>query len=154
MEKTSMKTRIRILPRTLAIGVCALLVAAAHAAEFYADDEESLAKAIGDAADSAAAENYINLDRASIETTGAVIINGRFGPTHRLTVRPRPGLSTRPRTQIRASGVAVPIVDVHGAGYVTLQDLDLLRTTFNRAHLLDLENVTNVVVERCRVGSV
>ena len=122
------------------------------AADFYADDEDSLEKAIDDAAGSADAENFINLDRISIGVAQAVVINAGFGPNRRLTIRPRPGLASR--AQIRSINGAAGIVSIHAVGYITLQDLDLLRATYNRAGLLSLVDVTNVVVERCRIGSI
>jgi hypothetical protein len=141
--------------RTIPVGLGWLLaIAPCPAEDFYADDEDSLAQAIADAAASGDAENFINFDRASVNVTDAVVINGGFGPGHRLTIRPRPGLSTRPRTQIRSINSAAPIVTLQYVSHVTLQDLDLLRTTYNRSNLLQMESVTNVVVERCRVGSV
>jgi hypothetical protein len=136
--------------------ICALfiIVGRCPAEEFYANDEDTLAQAIADAAASGDAENFINLDRASIGVSEAVVINGGFGPARRLTIRPRPGLSQRPRTQIRSINGAAPIVEMLNVGYVTLQDLDLLRTTFNRTNVLEITGSTNVVVERCRVGSI
>jgi hypothetical protein len=136
-------------------GLCFLalfvIVAPGSAADFYADDQESLEKAIDDAAGSAEAENFINLDRISIGVSEAVIINAGFGPDRRLTIRPRPGLASR--AQIRSINGAASVVTLDNVGYVTLQDLDLLRATYNRASLLNLVDVTNVVVERCRIGS-
>ena len=137
-------------------GLCilALLFAAAScpAEDFYADDQDSLKKAIDDAAGSADVENFINLDRISINLTDTVVIDTGFGPERRLTIRPRPGLSSR--AQLRSINAAATIVSINDVGYITLQDLDLLRATYNRASLLALDSVTNVVVERCRVGSV
>ena len=122
------------------------------AADFYANDQDSLEKAIDDAAGSAAVDNFINLDRISIGVTDAIIIDAGFGPDRRLTMRPRPGLASR--AQIRSINGAVSILRLENVGYVTLQDLDLLRATYNRADILDLIEVTNVVVERCRIGSI
>ena len=139
-------------------GLCVLAVLLfalpCSAEDFYADDQDSLVQAITDAAASGDEENFVNFDRASINLTEAVVINGGFGPGHRLTIRPRPGLSTRTRTQLRSGNGAAPIVSLHDVGYVTLQDLDLLRTTYNRASLLTIDSVTNVVIERCRIGSI
>jgi hypothetical protein len=122
------------------------------AADFYADDQESLEKAIDDAAGSADTENFINLGRLSIGVTDAIVIDAGFGPDRRLTIRPRPGLASR--AQIRSINGAAPVVNLSRVGHVTLQDLDLLRTTYNRSNILHLTDVTNVVVERCRAGSV
>jgi hypothetical protein len=134
--------------------ILALLLAAAPcpAEDFYADDQESLEKAIDDAAGSADAENVINLDRISIGVSDAIVIDAGFGPDRRLTIRPRPGLSSR--AQLRSINGAAPVVSLSHVGHVTLQDLDLLRATYNRSNILHLTDVTNVVVERCRVGSV
>src|SRR6185503_19163959 len=94
----------------MVILACALLVITpCPGADFYADDQESLEKAIDDAAGSAAAENFINLDRISIGVSAAIIIDAGFGPDRRLTIRPRPGLASR--AQIRSINGAVPILD-------------------------------------------
>lgn len=144
------------LQRKLAIAVfilaMLLAVAPCPAADFYADDQDSLEKAIDDAAGSADVENFINLDRISIGVSDAIIIDTGFGPDRHLTIRPRPGLASR--AQVRSINGAASIVRLDNVGYVTLQDLDLLRATYNRADLLDLIEVTNVVVERCRIGSI
>jgi len=128
------------------------LAASCPAAHFYADDQESLEKAIDDAAGSADLENFINLDRISIGVSDAIIIDAGFGPDRRLTIRPRPGLASR--AQIRSINGAVPVVSLSRVGHVNLQDLDLLRTTYNRSNILHMTDATNVVVERCRIGSV
>src|SRR5678810_1186017 len=70
-----------------AAGLCILsmllFAVPCSAEDFYADDQDSLVQDIADSAASGEAENFVNFDRASINLTEAVVINGGFGPGHR-----------------------------------------------------------------------
>lgn len=144
-------------PRPLFISVAllsalfSLLVYPARAAEF---DVPAVYATIQAAVDAAAAShdvlNNVNLTAPMINTFGAIDVGLAFGPTRRLTIRPKPGLA---RATIASKNGFEVIIIVHNASYVTIQDLDLVRNSTNKQHLVMLMTCERVILQRCRIGS-
>ena len=112
----------------------------------------TLQAAVAAAALSPDASNVIQLVQSPIYTSSRVLIGADFGPTRRLVVRPLPGLPYG-RAVIASQNGSQPIFDLSLAGSVTLQDLDLLRYSTNNADLVTMSHPTDVLLERCRIGS-
>ena len=137
--------------------VIAASVAAAAPAEFDvpSPDYPTLAAAVAAAAASLESENIVNLQ--SNVTVGATIdLAAEFNAGHRLLIRPDPAIGGIGRAAILSTDPDAPIFHMHvlGGGYVTLQDLDLLRNITNDGHLLTISEYSNVTIERCRLGSI
>jgi hypothetical protein len=145
----------------LALGAAALFAALlaaappAPAASFVVPSgaTPTLQAAVAAAAASADASNLITIVQSPIFTTARVLIDSDFGPGHRLVIRPSAALP-RGRAIVASQNGSQPIVELSVAGGVTLQDLDLLRYSTNNADLVVMTNPTQVLIERCRIGSV
>lgn len=110
----------------------------------------TLQEAIGEAAASADVENFIYIDELHILTSSHEIIDD-FSADRKLTIRPRPGLR---RAVIASTDGWHPIFSITGAGYVTFQDLDIVRRCTNFCDLMFLGDCNNITIERCRIGSI
>ncbi len=130
------------------------LVLPAGAAEFDVPsvDYPTLQSAIDAAALAANGAHFINLRADRLDTGAEVLIGGDFSQDKPLTIRPAPGIGLR-RAIIASHNGSQPIMRLQETGYVTLQDLDLIRHATNNEDLMELVVCTNVVVERCRLGS-
>jgi hypothetical protein len=115
----------------------------------------TLQAAINSALVSGDADNaiYVTAPRVSI---GATLVftdnnNHQFGTNHRLTVAPA---STLARATIEVLNPATPAIALNAGGYVTFQDLDILRNISNAADLISIDHFVWGVFDRCRLGSV
>jgi hypothetical protein len=152
-KETIMRT-LTLFVATLAYGLCAGRVTGA---EFDVPGAfPSLQAAVAAASVSADEENYINLSEPVVATTAEVVLDSDFGPTRHLTVRPDPDATYERATVLSLMGCE-PAFRLFGAGYVTLQDLDIVRNTTNCSNLIVIAynegQNTNNVIERCRIGS-
>ena len=141
----------------IATGIAFACVAARSAVAatytYPSADYLTLQEAINDAAASGDQDNYLNLGVAPINTAAEVVLGGEFNAGRQLIIRPDPGLAGGPRTAIVSSNGTQPIFRITHASDVTLQDLDILRNSTNAGHLVVLDTVERVTVERCRIGS-
>lgn len=151
---------MRRTPIRFATG-CTLLAAAlvtatppARAASYLVPSAATptLQAAVAAAALSPDANNVIQIVQSPIYTTSRVLITGDFGPTRHLIVRPLPGLPYG-RAVIASQNGSQPIFELSAAGWVTLQDLDILRYSTNNTELVTMGNPSDVLIERCRIGS-
>ena len=115
-----------------------------------------LQSAIDDASVSVDAENTIWITSSPLFTNGTADINALFFPDRHLTIRPDPALG---RASIASTNGHALIFNIHGAGYVTLQDLDIVRSATNATDLIHIlydaaTNPNHITIERCRIGSV
>lgn len=114
------------------------------------DDYETLAEALAEALASADKENSILISRRHIPTTWHEVLDG-FSASRRLTIRPARGLS---RAAIISNDGWHPIFNLSRTGYVTFQDLDILRRWTTFSDLMFLADCRHITLERCRVGSI
>jgi hypothetical protein len=111
--------------------------------------------AVDDAAGNADPENAIYLRVSPLFEN--VTIGGEFNSGHRLTILPDGGVGLK-RASVVAAAQNIPVFFLSGAigsdnGYVTIQDLDILRTgSGNASHLVQVVGMRNVTIERCRIG--
>ncbi len=125
------------------------------AADFFVPSgaTPTLQDALDDAGVSIDVDNTIHLSSSPI--MGTYALGGEFNVDRRLTIRPADGIM---RVSIVASTLNTPVFTLAGAassdqGYITLQDLDILRTGSGSAsHLVVIQGMSHVTVERCRIG--
>lgn len=110
----------------------------------------TLQAAVAAAAASPDLDNTITISVSPVVTNASVDFGFAFGPGRRLVVRPATRLA---RATVANGNPGVPIVSMVVAGNVTLQDLDLLRNITNNHNILEMSNCTDIVIERCRIGS-
>jgi hypothetical protein len=150
--KTALATPL-IIP-LCAFGLANWTIQPARAAHFNVPaGHVTIQAAVAAAAASPDADNFINLGVPRIETAAEIYLDSAFGPERRLTIRPDPANPELSRVLIASLDPFHPMLQLDQAGYVTIQDLDLVRQTINREDLVRLTLCTNVVVERCRFGS-
>lgn len=118
----------------------------------------TLQAAVAAAEVSADLENYVNIAEPIVTTIAEVVIDGSFGPTRHLTIRPHPA-ALFDRATIASTNGSEPIIRLFGADNVTIQDLDILRNATNNDNLIEMTYAAgtgnhDVFVERCRVGSI
>ncbi len=113
----------------------------------------TLQSAIDDAAVKQNPSNVIRIN-AELSITNTIDIGSGFGPAVQLVIRPGPALA-RARILSTNDGAdsLASIVRIHGAQWVMLQSLDVLRNAVNGQHLVIVENSRNITIERCRIGS-
>ncbi len=129
----------------------------AVAADFFVPTlaTPTIQDAVDDAAGNEDPENAIYLRVSPIFEN--VSIGGEFNADHRLTILPDGGVGLK-RASVVAAVQNIPVFSIAGAafgdnGYVTLQDLDVLRTgSGNNSHLILVTGMRNVTIERCRIG--
>jgi hypothetical protein len=130
----------------------ALVASAAHYSVPSAD-YPTLQEAVDAAAAGAAAENYINLQVERIDLHGEIAILEGFHDGHSLVIRPDPGIGVLRRVTLANDNGFQPIIRIQDVGAVTIQDLDLIRHTTNHRNLVEIVDSSNILMERCRVGS-
>ncbi|MFN0149971.1 MAG: hypothetical protein ACKVU1_04555 [bacterium] len=148
-------------PSVLAIALTLLLAMApaiTHGAEYDVPGGfATLQLAVNAAAGSGDVENFINVGAAVHLTAGDVILPVAFDVTRHLTIRPDPDAAFT-RAVIACSNGFVPIFRFQGAGYVTIQDLDLVRNATNANDLIQMmypgTGNDYITIERCRIGSI
>jgi hypothetical protein len=109
--------------------------------------------AVNTAAANADPDNLISINQSPIFTTAKIQIGNAFNAGHRLTIRPNLALPFG-RATIASQNGSQTIFELLTAGSVTLQDLDIVRYSTNNADLVFLDNATDILIERCRIGSV
>ncbi len=140
-----------------AMAAVGLFAAPARAEDFFVPSiaTPTIQDAVDDAALNAEPENSIHLGAPALFEN--VSIGGEFHSGHRLTIRPD-GAAGLARATVVAAAFDLPVFSLAGAigsdqGYVTLQDLDILRTgSGSSSHLVTVTGMTGVIIERCRVG--
>ncbi len=150
-----MQCPVRILAGLL---VTSLLAPKSFAADYdvpaaFATIQAAVAAAVA----AGAAESYVNITDPVVFTNAEVFIGDDFDALHHLTFRPHPD-APFDRATISSQNGSQPIFHLEGAGYVTFQDLDIVRSTTNANHLILMAYAAgtgnaNNVIERCRIGS-
>ncbi|NOT35264.1 MAG: hypothetical protein HOP12_14060 [Candidatus Eisenbacteria bacterium] len=136
---------------TLLVWMLVLGVRPATAAAFDVPvTHATLQAAVAAAAISADLDNVITISASPVSTNNTVSIGAAFSGARRLTIRPAANL---PRASVVNANPTVPIVDMTSAGFVTLQDLDILRNITNGDHLVVMNTCEEILIERCRIGS-
>lgn len=130
----------------------AALPAAAATYTYPGAGYATLQDAITHAEGSADAVNYLNLGVAPITTAAEVVLDNSFNAGRQLIIRPDPALGLA-RTAIVSQNGTQAIFRIAHAGYVTFQDLDILRNSTNANHLMIVDFADHVTIERCRIGS-
>jgi hypothetical protein len=130
----------------------------ARAAEFDVPGGFATIQAAVDAAElSADLENFINIGVPVHFTGGDVTLDSQFNGTRHLTIRPDPDVPLV-HAMIACTNGFVPIIKFEGAGYVTIQDLDIVRYATNANNLIQMiyPGIGNndITIERCRIGSI
>lgn len=141
---------------TLAFGVGCFAATSARAALYTvpSDPTPTVQAAVAAAAGNNDPENVIQLAQSPHFTSARVLIGVEFNSKHRLLIRPVPGLGPHGRAIVASQNGSQPIFDLAGCGSVTIQDLEILRYATNNADLVAMDHPTDVVLERCRIGSV
>src|SRR5689334_126467 len=98
--------------------------------------------------------SIIDLDASPITTFGEILIGNAYKSGHRLLVRPDPTIATLPRVRVVSIDPSSSVFHLNGAGYVTVEDLDIFRDITNAHHLVEIETGTQVLFQRCRIGSI
>lgn len=88
----------------------------------------------------------------------SIVIGSAFNEDRQLTIRPDPAIEGLKRVAIVNRSI-LPIImfdsDINGRpGYVTLQDLDIVRNASNAEDLVQVYNSDHITIERCRIGSI
>lgn len=136
-----------------AVSLVLLLVLGEPAAALDLDvpvTHATLQAAVAAAALSPDVQNTITISASPVTTTDPIDFGAAFGPARRLVIRPAAGLD---RASIVNNAPLVPVISMLNAGYVTLRDLDLLRNLTNGAHIVEMQSSTEIMIERCRIGS-
>lgn len=140
-------------PGSLIAAVAALVVADQAAFALSLDvpiTHPTLQAAVAAAAASLDPDNVITISASPVVTNATIDIGNAFGPGRRLTIRP---VAAMARASVVNGNPTVPIFNMMSAGNVTLQDLDILRNITNGHHLVMLSTCSDIVIERCRIGS-
>ena len=143
-------------PFLLALAVVAL-PSAARAADYFVPSisDPTIQVAVGHAALDGDALCRIFITQSPVHSASEILIGPSFTETHRLLIRPD---ATLGRATIVGDNASAPIVEFNGggqAGFATFEDLDLVRDVTNNHHLIQLTySFTNIVFDRCRIGSV
>lgn len=147
---------MRHLPGLGALSLLVLAAASAvHADDYFVPSAWTLQDAIDDAADNAAAVNRILLDGSPV--TGNFTILGDFDAGHTLSIRPDRDAG-RVRATLLAAAMNQPVLSLSGpiggdAGYITIEDLDILRRdSGSSSDLVSVSGMSHVTLDRCRVG--
>jgi hypothetical protein len=110
----------------------------------------TLQLAVAAAGASADVDNVITISASPQNLTTPVSLGAAFGPGRHLVIRPAAPL-------VRASLVnTVPnvvVLAMASTGYVTIQDLDIVRNITNNEDIVTMDLCEEVVIERCRIGS-
>lgn len=116
----------------------------------------TLQEAVAAMADSADAENVIEIIASPIIISEPVELGIDFGANRKLAIRPGPNLrrAVIASVDVGGPGGGRPIFSGGSAGYVTLQDLDIVRNITNRYDLVILSDCYEFIIERCRIGSI
>ncbi len=115
---------------------------------------DTLDEAIAAATVSEAENNAIWIGESPIVTESAVTLGAAFHAGRQLAIRPSPELGLRRVVIANNDRNGEPIFVADGTGYVTFQDLDIVRTITNRNDLVVLFGCDNMIIERCRIGSI
>lgn len=153
-----MTSPIRLLGAAAAVSGVAF-TNAAHAAEYFVPSAATpdLQAAVDSAAASATVDDVISITSSPISTIEQVLFGATFGPDNQLVVRPDPAAGLE-RSTVLSLNPHQPIVYMLGAavpptsGYVTLQDLDLVRAPVGNDNHLVVINAYHATLERCRIG--
>lgn len=133
------------------LAVVAATSGRARSAEFDVPiTHATLQAAVIAAAASADLENTITISASPVMTAASIDFGAAFGPGRHLLVRPAAGLS---RASIVNTTPGTTVINMTSAGFITLQDLDIVRNITNNQHILVLNVCESVVIERCRIGS-
>lgn len=148
-----MRSTPRIHGRAVA-GAAVLLVTHAVQATALSLDvpgtHPTLQQAVAAAALSPDVDNVITISVSPVTTSSSITLGAAFHAGRRLVIRPAANL---PRASVANDNPVVPIFDFMSAGYVTLQDLDILRNVTNGHHIVSMFLSEHIVIERCRIGS-
>lgn len=151
-------TLVRLGPPALAAALLLLRGAApACAADFFVPSfaTPTLQDAVDDAALNVDPENTIWIGAPVLFEN--VSIGGDFDSGHRLLICPD-GAVGLTRATVSAASMVIPAFTLTGApgtdeGYVTIQDLDIVRTgSGSTGHIVDISGMSHVTIERCRIG--
>ncbi len=140
-------------PAALIISIALALLFPAIARAVTIDvpaDQPTVQAAVAAAALSPDVNNTITISVSPFSTFNAIDIGAAFSATRRLTIRPAANLV---RATIVNQAPSVPIISMISAGYVTLQDLDILRNVTNNNDIVYMMLCDHITVERCRIGS-
>ena len=139
------------LPATL------ILSWTASATEFFVGPGHyaTIQEAVDAAADPANldADNFVSIQWPLVSTVAAIVVGDDFNEDRRLVIRPDPAQPGLRRVTVAALHGFAPILLLTTAGSATVQDLDLIRHVTNFEDLVRLDRCTNVVIQRCRIGS-
>lgn len=134
-----------------------LAASVARAREFAVPTPEcpTLQAAVDAAAAPEAGEEpqFINVGVSRLDTFSGIAVGAGFGVDKPLVIRPDPTKPELRRVTVAAHFGHEPILAMTNASQVTVQDLDLIRHATNNDDLMRLVTCTNVIVQRCRIGS-
>lgn len=134
--------------------MAASLATSAGAADYFvpSDDDPTLFSAIAHARVSPDADNTIFIKASPLMISATATLDNAFGIDRKLTIRPGGALT---RATIASVVSDLQAFYFNGCGYVTLQDLDIVRDITNAQDLIVAENdANNVLIQRCRLGSI
>ena len=113
-------------------------------------DEPTLQDAVTAIGISPDVDNVITISVSPVVTFSTVFLDDDFNSGRKLVIRPAANLT---RASIVNGSPGVPVVEMGNAGYVTLQDLDILRNVTNANHLVSINTSEEILIERCRIGT-
>ena len=143
--------RVAALRAAVATVLMSIEAVSASAASFdVANTPPTLQAAVAAAAISPDVDNVITISASPVLTSSTISRGAAFRAGRRLVIRPAAIL---PRASIVNDNPTVPIIEMVSAGYVTLQDLDILRNITNGDHIVVLNTSEEILIERCRIGS-
>jgi hypothetical protein len=131
--------------------MCAMAPPSRAADYLVPDDFATIQAAVAAAAAGFDPTNTITIKTSPIITAASITIGGgSFNAGHTLTIRPA---STLGRATVASSSGAVVLFAIADVGYVTLQDLDIIRSATNFQNLVQVDRSDSIIFERCRIGS-
>jgi hypothetical protein len=147
-------SRLRLITVLGAAAWVALITISATSATAASFDvpgtHPTLQAAVAAAAISVDVDNVITITGSPVLTSSTISLGNAFDASRRLVIKPAAIL---PRASVVNDNPVVPIFDINSAGFVTLQDLDILRNVTNGDHIVVVDFAEEIVIERCRIGS-
>src|SRR5262245_52470111 len=140
----------RVCPAIIALALSTIGSPAGAMSIDVPGNQPTLQAAVAVVAASLDVDNVITISASPINTGVTVSLGAAFSAARRLVIRPAANLQ---RASVVNTNPSVAIFDMASAGYVTLEDLDILRNITNAHHLVQINVCESIVIQRCRIGS-
>lgn len=144
------------IPTCLGLLLLLILAGPVPAAQFKVPDEFLTIQEAVDAAMAPAnpdVDNFLDLGSAVFLIHEPIRIGPGFSQNRKLTLRPDPANPALRRVTVASDVSNQHLLELDHAGYVTIEDLDLIRHITNNQDLIWVDWCSQVTFHRCRMGS-